>query len=110
MDKITINGREYRVEANWRAITGYLKEKGTDSLEAVADVVSLTPSSIGSLMAACINEGERMEGRDTRVTEQLLDELRPAEAMRVVHEFVSIYVAQVAPAIPPEEPKKEEAQ
>lgn len=110
MDRITINGREYRVEANWRAITGYLKAKGTDSLEAVADVVSLTPSSIGALMAACINEGERLEGRDTRVTEQLLDDLRPGEAMKVVHEFVNIYIAQVAPAVPPEAPKKEEAQ
>ena len=109
MDTITIGGREYRVEANWRAITGYLKAKGTDSLEAVADVVSLSPSSIGGLMAACINEGERLEGRDTRVTEQLLDDLRPAEAIRVVNEFVHIYIAQVTPAVPPEEPKKEGA-
>lgn len=110
MDKITISGREYRVEANWRAITGYLKARGTDSLEAVADVVNLTPSSIGGIMAACINEGERMEGRDAGVTEQLLDDLRPAEAMRVVHEFVNIYIGQVTPAVPPEAPKKEDAQ
>lgn len=109
IDHITIRGREYRVEANWRAITGYLRSIGKDSLEAVADVVSLSPSTIGGLMAACINEGERLEGRDSRVTEALLDDLRPAEAVQVVNDFVHVYLLQAAPELP-EEPKKEEAQ
>ena len=109
MDVVVINGREYRVEANWRAITNYLRSVGRDSLDAVADVVSLTPSTIGGLMAACINEGERLEGRDARVTEAILDELRPAEAVKVVNDFVHVYLAQASPALP-EEPKKEEAQ
>jgi hypothetical protein len=109
MDTITIRDRQFRVEANWRAITGYLKSIGHDTLDAVADVISLTPSTIGGLMAACINEGERLEGRDTRVTEAILDDLRPAEAVKAVEEFVHVYLAQAAPALP-EESKKDEAQ
>jgi hypothetical protein len=109
MDTITIRDRQFRVEANWRAITGYLKSIGKDSLDAVADVVSLSPSTIGGLMAACINEGERLEGRDARVTAAILDDLRPAEAVKVVEDFVHVYLSQAAPALP-EEPKKEEAQ
>ena len=109
MDRITINGREYRVEANWRAITAYLKEQGTDSLEAVGDVVSLSPSTIGGLMAACINEGERLEGRDSHLSKDMLDDLRPGDAIKAVNEFVHIYISQSAPALPEEKPKKEEA-
>lgn len=108
-DRITINGRDYRVEANWRALTSYLKEAGMDSLEAVADVISLKPSCIGALMAACINEGERQDGKDTKVSADLLDDLRPAEAVKVMQDFVHIYLSQAAPQLP-EEPKKEEAQ
>jgi len=109
MDTITIRDRQFRVEANWRAITGYLKSIGRDSLDAVADVVSLTPSTIGGLMAACINEGERLEGRDTTVSSAILDELHPAEAIQAMQDFVQVYLSQAAPALP-EEPKKEEAQ
>lgn len=110
MDTITINGEEWAVEANWRAITSYLKTTGQDSLQAVSDVIALSPSVIGGLMAACINEGERKAGRDRKVTADLLDDLRPVEATRVVNEFVTIYLSQSAPAIPEEKPKKEEAQ
>jgi hypothetical protein len=108
MDKIVIKGREYRVEANWRAITGYLKESGQDTLEGVANITSLSPSTVGGLMAACINEGERLEGRDARVTEAILDDLRPSEAIAVLQDFVKIYLSQVVPQVP-SEPKKEEA-
>lgn len=109
MDTISINGAEWAVEANWRAITEYLKSAGKDSLEAVSDVIALSPSVIGGLMAACINEGERKAGRNRRVAADLLDDLRPVEATRVVNEFVRIYLYQSAPNLP-EEPKKEEAQ
>lgn len=108
MDTIIISGREFPVESNWRAITGYLKSVGRDSLEAVSDVISLSPSVIGGLMAACVNEGLRKEGRDERISADILDDLRPAEAVKVVNEFVRIYLSQAAPALP-EEPKKEEA-
>lgn len=109
MDTVTINGREWAVEANWRAITAYLKSSGQDSLGAVSDVIKLSPSVIGGLMAACINEGERIAGREERVTEDLLDDLRPAEAIKAVEDFARIYLAQSTPEIP-EEPKKEGAQ
>ena len=108
MDTIVINGREYRVEANWRAITGYLRETGQDTLDGVANITSLSPSTVGGLMAACINEGERLEGRDARVTASILDDLRPSEAIGVLKDFVKVYLSQVAPQVP-SEPKKEEA-
>lgn len=110
MDTIVINGTEWAVEANWRALTGYLKTVGKDSLEYVSDVITLSPSVIGGLMAACINEGERKAGRDRRVTADLLDDLRPVEATKVVNEFARIYLAQSTPDLPEEAPKKEEAQ
>lgn len=109
MDKIMFNGRELPFEANWRAITGYLKSVGQDSLEAVSDVIALPPSVIGGLMAACINEGLRKAGSEERFTADMLDDLRPAEAVKVVNEFVRVYLSQAAPALP-EEPKKEGAQ
>ena len=110
MDTITIRGHEWAVEANWRAITGYLKSVGKDSLQSVSDVISLSPSVIGGLMAACINEGERLAGRDERVSPDLLDDLRATEAINIVNEFVRIYLAQSSPDLPDEKPKKEEAQ
>lgn len=110
MDTIVINGSEWAVEANWRALTAYLRDSGQDSLEAVSDVITLSPSVIGGLMAACINEGERKAGRDRRVTADLLDDMRPVEATRIVNEFVRIYLSQSAPALPEEKPKKEGAQ
>ena len=109
MDTITIRGKEYPVEANWRAVIGFLKSVGKDNLQSVSDVISLSPSAVGGLMAACINEGERIAGRDERVTPELLDDLRPTEAIGIVNEFIRIYLAQCAPALP-EEPKKEGAQ
>lgn len=109
MDKIMFNGRELPVEANWRAITGYLKSVGRDSLEAVSDVIVLSPSVIGGLMAACVNEGLRKAGSEERFTADMIDDLRPAEAVKVVNEFVRVYLSQAAPALP-EEPKKEGAQ
>ena len=110
MDTIVINGSEWAVEANWRAITEFLKSIGRDSLEAVSEVITLSPSVIGGLMAACINEGERKAGSDRRVSADILDDLRPVEATKVVNEFVQIYLSQSAPALPEEKPKKEEAQ
>ena len=108
MDKVIIFGREYRVEVNWRAITNYLKSRDEDSLDAMADVFKMKPSTIPGLMAACINEGERLEGRDTVVTESLLNEMAPLEALKVVKEFADIFNSQMVPVIP-EEPKKGEA-
>lgn len=108
MDTITIKERKLPVEANWRAITAYLKSVGRDSLDAVSDVISLSPSVIGGLMAACINEGLRIEGKGERVSADLLDDLRPVDAVKAANEFVRIYLEQSAPNLP-EEPKKEEA-
>lgn len=109
MDTIKIRGEEWAVEANWRAVIVYLKSAGKDSLQEVSNVINLSPSAIGGLMAACINEGESKAGRDRRVTPDLLDDLRPTEALTVCNEFLRIYLAQCAPNLP-EEPKKEEAQ
>ena len=50
---ITIQGKAYRVEANWRALTNYLAQKGKDTMEGLQDLGSLAPTSLAPLMAAC---------------------------------------------------------
>lgn len=68
MDKMNIGGKEYRVEVNWNAVTAFLEATNSDSMEALANIGQLKPSDVTALMAACINEGERLEGHDTHVS------------------------------------------
>ena len=35
---ISIGGKEYRVEANWNALSNFLKAVGRDTLEGLSDI------------------------------------------------------------------------
>ena len=72
---MTIDGRQVRLEANWNALIGFLQETGKDDLGALADLKTLRPSDLAGLMAACINEGERLEGRESSYTARTLGEV-----------------------------------
>ena len=103
MDKETmrLGGRSVRVEVNWNALSAFLVAVGRDTLEGLSNISSLKPSEIAALVAAAVNEGERLEGRESSLT--ALDvgaQLRPED----VGEFLQIYIRQSRPAREVEEP------
>jgi hypothetical protein len=103
-DFITINGKEVRVEVNWNAIVAFLETSGQDNLQALTGLTNLKPSDIAGLMAASINEGEALEGRESSLTAQ--DIGRMDNAIGLVSKFLDIFVRQTTPDIPPKEGKE----
>lgn len=103
-DFITLNGKDVRVEVNWNAIVAFLKTSGQDNLQALTGLTSLKPSDIAGLMAAAINEGESLEGRESSLTAQ--DIGRMDNAISAVSQFLDIFVRQTTPDIPPKEGKE----
>jgi hypothetical protein len=100
---ITIAGAKHRVEANWNAITSYLTARGKDSLQGLSDISSLSPSELPHLMAACVNEGERLEGRESSLTAEWIGENC---GMAELTEFVSAFCRMVTPQVPADKAKK----
>ena len=95
MDRITINGRDYRVECNWRALTGFLRENKTDSLEKLSSLDKLTPAEWELLAECCIAEGERLEGRE--YTRGMIGDLQIFEASDAITSFMRIFAEQSQP-------------
>ena len=95
MDKITINGRDYRVECNWRALTAFLKENKTDSLDKLASLDKLTPAEWELLAECCIAEGERLEGREYARGE--IGNQPIFEASAAITSFMRIFAEQSQP-------------
>lgn len=100
---IQISGQSLRLEVNWNAITGYLQSRGKDSLQGLSDISQLAPSELAPLMAACIKEGERLDGRQTTVTAEWLGENCGMSEMTA---FVAAFCQQATPHLPASEPKK----
>lgn len=79
------------MEANWNALSNFLKAVGRDTLEGLSDISNMKPSDIAPLMAAAINEGERLEGRESHLTGESIGEvIRPVH----VNKFMEIYISQ----------------
>ncbi len=91
---ITAGGKKYRVEANWNAIVNFLKSVGRDSFKDFSEIMTLHPSDVAPMMAAAINEGERLDGRDTHVTPE---DLGAVCSITELTEFIEIYSAQLNP-------------
>lgn len=105
MDTIRINDKDYAVVCNWRACTDFLAKKGTDTLAALSDLPKLAPSDLALLAWCCINEGERLAGRECDIQPDFIELLPISDAMGVVAEFISIYSEQSRPHVT--ESKKE---
>lgn len=105
-DYMTINGRRCRVAADWRAIVLFLRAKGTDSMAALADLGTLSASDMSMLMAACLNEGARLDGQPEDFTTDIFDTMAPMEVMTVIGQFLTIYAAQTNPQVPSEDTGK----
>ena len=104
-DYIEIAGKHYRVESNWNALTAFLDAVGRDTLDELSRINTIRPSELTALMAACIEEGERLDGRDGAPSAKDLGAIITPDDVR---EFLEIYVRQSNPQkTQEEEPKKE---
>ena len=103
-DYIAIGGKDYRVEVNWNALAAFLASVGRDTIDELANFSTIRPSEITALIAACIVEGERLDGRDCHVS--ALD-LGAVISPKDVAAFMDIYVRQSAPKMEVDESKKE---
>ena len=104
-DYIEIAGKRYRVESNWNALTAFLDAVGRDTLDELSRINTIRPSELTALMAACIEEGERLAGRDGAPSAKDLGAIITPDDVR---EFLTIYVRQSNPKTGAEESKKEE--
>ena len=106
-DYIEIAGKRYRVESNWNALTAFLDAVGRNTLDELSKIDSIRPSELTALMAACIAEGERLDGRGNAPTALDLGAVITPDAVR---NFLEIYVRQSNPQLTQEEPKQEAGQ
>ena len=102
---IEIAGKRYRVECNWNALTSYLAQVGRDTIEELSKIQGIKPSELTALMAACIAEGERLEGRGDTPSAVDLGAMITPDDVRI---FFDIYIRQSNPKRPADEQKKEE--
>ncbi len=104
-DYIEIAGQRYRVESNWNALTDFLETVGRNTLDELSKIDTIRPTELTALMAACIAEGERLDGRDKVPSAKDLGAIITPDDVR---NFLDIYVRQSNPQLNQEEPKKEE--
>lgn len=98
-DYIVIDGKEVRVEVNWNALTAFLDATGRNTMDGLSDLAVMKPTDIAPLMAACVNEGERLDGREAGYTGLQIGELCGIAEMA---QFISIYTGQTSPKLPKE--------
>ena len=103
-DYIEIAGKRYRVESNWNALTAFLEAVGRNTLDELSKINMFRPSELTALMAACIAEGQRLDGSKDVPTALDLGAVITPEDVRV---FMDIYVRQSNPELNQEESKKE---
>lgn len=104
-DYITIAGQRYRTESNWNALTAFLEAVGRNTLDELSKIDSIRPSELTALMAACIAEGERLDGRGNPPSALDLGAVITPDDVRA---FLDIYVRQSNPQLDQQAPKKEE--
>lgn len=98
-DYITIDGKKVRVEVNWNALTAFLEATDRNTMDGLSDLELMKPTDIAPLMAACVNEGERLDGREASYTGLQIGELCGIGEMT---QFIRIYTSQMAPKLPAE--------
>lgn len=94
-----------RVEVNWNAITTFLQETDRDSISELLAINDIKPSDIAPLMAACLNEGARLDGLDSRWT---AEEIGCQCALDDISKFLTAYVSQVTPKVKADQSKKKD--
>lgn len=72
MGKVMIKGVEYPIAVTFAAVAAYLEAVGDDDYDGLAHLAKIPPSRYPHLIAACVNEGLRKEGRDERLTAEMV--------------------------------------
>ena len=101
-DMIRIGDAEYAVACNMNALMAYLQERGTDDFAALADLTKLKPSDMLPLIAACVREGERIEGRQCSLSAEDIGEVANFNLLTA---FMEIFGRMMTPAVSAEEKK-----
>jgi len=103
MDYLEISGKKYRVEANWNAITAFLLAVNANDSKSLGNALNLKPSDYPYMMAACINEGERLDGKECN-----FDAIKIAEICGIgdMMQFLSIFNRQAFPETTKADKKK----
>ena len=104
-DYLELDGRKVRVEVNWNAIVAHLDAAGRNTLDALAGIQNIKPTDIAGLMAAAINEGERLDGRESHLTAEEIGSIR--NSIDAIGEFITIFARQTSRETEPEEEKKD---
>lgn len=105
-DFLEIEGQEYRVEVNWNSIVQFLQATGKNTWEGLSSFSAVTPSDLAPLMAASINEGERLEGRECHFS---AEDVGAKCGFDIIGKFLPIYQRQTGPqSTPPDEDKKKD--
>ena len=103
-DTITlVDGRTFRVELNWNAIVAFLESSGRDDVRELSSLSTLKPSDLAGLLAAGINEGERLDGNEVRFTPEEVGALADFD---VIAKFIGIFSRQTTPKGQPEAKKE----
>jgi hypothetical protein len=95
-DKLRIGGAEYSVACNMNALMGFLEDRGTDDFGALTDLTKLKPTDMLPLIAACVREGERIEGRQCSLSAKDIGEVAD---FRALTDFMEIFGRSMAPAV-----------
>ena len=104
-DYIQLAIGRFRVESNWNALTAFLEAVGRNTLDELSKIDTIRPSELTALMAACIAEGERLDGKgDAPSALDLGAAITPDD----VRAFLDIYVRQSNPQLSQDESKKGE--
>lgn len=103
-DYIRLNGTSYRVEVNWNTIIAFLKATNQNNWAGLTSFSEMTPSDIAPLMAAAINEGERLEGREANFTGEMVGTMCD---FSTISEFLALYQRHTQPESTQESKKKD---
>lgn len=101
-DTLTLGDVEVRVACNMNALIDFAKESGNDDFASLSNLANLKPSDMLPLMAACIREGERLEGRECSLTAK---DIGAIAGFSLLTEFMEIFGRAMAPAVSAEEKK-----
>lgn len=103
MARVVIGGVTYPIAVTFKAVTDYLEMVGDDSAEGMSRFSQLPPSRYAALIAACVNEGLRKEGREERLA---VDDVAGADFMEVGAAVSAVFEAMV-PKTTPDDKKKD---
>ncbi len=88
---MVLGGKKYRVEINWNTLSNFLIAVGRDTLEGLSGISEMKPSEMSALVAAAVNEGQRLDGVECNMTALELGAIITPNDISI---FMQIYIAQ----------------